>query len=92
VVRKITPAEVATIVTPETFGLSGQSTPLVVVEAYAVPAELLSQNAIFFAKIVDDQQLTLVHPAGDGDQHEPKWIQHSRHVGLPPQPCGKEPD
>ena len=36
---------------------------------------MLSQNTIFFAKIVDDLQLTLVHPAGDGDQHEPKRIQ-----------------
>jgi len=48
----------------------------------AAPVELLSQNTIFFAKIVDDLQLRLVHPAGDRDQHEPEWIQHSRQVGL----------
>jgi hypothetical protein len=42
----------------------------------AAPAELLSQNTIFFAKIGDDPQLTLIHPAGNSDQHEPEWIQH----------------
>jgi hypothetical protein len=71
---------------PKPFVLGGQ------VEAQAAPVELLSQNRILFAKIVDDLQLTLVHPAGGGDQHEPEWIQHSQHVGLLSQPCRKEPD
>jgi hypothetical protein len=31
-------------------------------------AELFSQNAILLAPIVNDEQLMLVHPAGDGDQ------------------------
>jgi len=31
-------------------------------------AELFSQNAILLAQIVNDEQLMLVHPAGDGDQ------------------------
>lgn len=33
----------------------------------------------------------LVHPAGDGDQHEPEWIQHSRHVVYYPNHAVKNP-
>jgi hypothetical protein len=76
----------------QSFGLSGQVTALVVVEAQAPPAQLLPKNAVLLAKIIDHLQLALVHPPGGGDQHEPKWIQHSRHVGLLSQPCGKEPE
>lgn len=60
------------------------ATTLIVVEPQATPAELLSQNTILFAKVVDDLQLTFVYVAGDGDQHESEWIQHSRHVGYYP--------
>jgi hypothetical protein len=56
------------------------------------PAELLSQNTIFYAKMGDEPQLTLIHPAGDSDHHEPEWIQHSRHVGLLSQPPVKNPN
>jgi hypothetical protein len=41
---------------------------LIVGEPQPWSAELFSQNAILRAKIVNDEQLMLVHPAGDGDQ------------------------
>ena len=65
----------------QSFGLSGQVTALVVVEAQALPPSC-SRRTRFSSRIIDHVQLALVHPPGEGDQHEPKWIQHSRHVGL----------
>jgi hypothetical protein len=35
---------------------------------------LLAKNAVLLAQVIDHLQLTLVHPTGDGDQHEPEWI------------------
>jgi hypothetical protein len=32
--------------------------------------ELLAENPVLFAKVINDLQLALVHPPGDGDQHE----------------------
>jgi hypothetical protein len=52
---------------------------LVIVEPHPLPAELLAKNPVLLAKVIDDLQLVLVHPPGDGDQHEPEWIQDSRH-------------
>ena len=43
-------------------------------------AELLAKNPVLLAKIIDDLQLALVHPPGDGDHHEPERIQDSRHI------------
>jgi hypothetical protein len=31
---------------------------------------ILSKSAILLAKVINDLQLVLVHPAGDGDQQE----------------------
>jgi hypothetical protein len=41
-------------------------------------AELLTEDAILFEKVVNDMQLALVDPAGKSDQHEPEWIRDSR--------------
>jgi hypothetical protein len=41
------------------------------------------QNAILLAPIVNDEQLMLVHPAGDGDQQKPEWVQGSPHLVSP---------
>jgi hypothetical protein len=67
-------------------------TALVVVDPQPAPTELLSQNTIFFAKVVDDLQLTLVHPSGDGGQHKPEWIQYSPHVGSLSPPRMRQDD
>jgi hypothetical protein len=32
-------------------------------------------QSILFAKVVNDEQLTLVHPSGERDQYEPELIQ-----------------
>jgi len=49
-------------------------------EAHPPAAELLSKNAILLAKVINDLQLPLVHPAGDGDQQESEWVKDS--LGL----------
>ena len=61
-------------------GLSGQSTTLVIVEPHSPSAELLANNPVLLARVIDDLQLTSVHPPADGDQHEPEWTQDSRHL------------
>jgi hypothetical protein len=53
---------------------------LAVVEQQALFIELLSKNAVLFAQVVNHLQLALVNPPRDGDQHEPKRIQGSRHL------------
>jgi hypothetical protein len=40
--------------------------------------ELLAKNPVLLAKVVNDLQLALVHPAGNGDQHKPEWIEISQ--------------
>jgi hypothetical protein len=53
---------------------------LVVIEAHSPAAELLSKNAILLAKVINDLQLALIHPAGDNDQQESEWVKDS--LGL----------
>jgi hypothetical protein len=45
---------------------------------HSTTAEWLAKNPVLLAKVVDHPQLALVHPPGDGDQYESKWIQESR--------------
>jgi hypothetical protein len=47
--------------------VAGQAPTLTVGEPQSSSAELFSQNAILLAQIVNDEQLMLVHPTGDGD-------------------------
>ena len=42
--------------------------------------ELLAENPVLLAKVINDLQLVLVHPPGDRDQHEPERIQNSWHL------------
>jgi hypothetical protein len=65
---------------PQGFGSNGQSAALVVIEAHSPAAELLSKNAILLAKVINDLQLALIHPAGDSDQQESEWLKDS--LGL----------
>src|SRR6516225_8676276 len=59
------------------FGLYGQSPALIVIEAHSPVTELFSKHPILLAKILNDLQLALVHPPGDGDQQKPEWVEHS---------------
>jgi hypothetical protein len=38
---------------------------------------LLAKDPVFLAMIIDDLQLGLIHPSGDGNQQESEWIQDS---------------
>src|SRR6516165_9915607 len=55
------------------FGLAGQSSALIVIEAHSPATELFSQHPILFAEIFNDLQLVVVHPPGDSDQQKPEW-------------------
>ena len=46
--------------------------PLVVIEPHPLPAELLAQNPVLLAQVINDLQLVLVHPPGNGDQQKMK--------------------
>src|SRR5262252_3278766 len=65
------------------FGLYGQSPALVVIEAHSPATELFAKHQILLAKIFNDLQLAVVHPAGDGDQHKPEWVEHSLRIQKP---------
>jgi hypothetical protein len=71
----------------ECFGSNGQSATLVVIEAYSPAAELLSKNAVLLAKVINDLQLPLAHPAGDGDQPEMEWVKDSLGLQSPLSPA-----
>jgi hypothetical protein len=76
------------------FGLNGQSTALFIVQAQPSIAELFAKNPVLLAKVINYLYLLFVHPAGDGDQHEPEWIQDSWHLVsslLNVKCCGDEP-
>jgi len=59
--------------------LGGQPAALVIAQTEPTSAQLLAQDAVLFAKVVDDLQLVLIHPAGDGDQYEAEGIQRLQH-------------
>ena len=39
-------------------------------------AELLAKHAVLLAKVVNDLQLALVHPSGNGDQQKTEWVEN----------------
>jgi hypothetical protein len=45
--------------------------------------ELLPQDSIFFLQILDDLQLPVIYPPGNGHEQELERIEHSRHL-FPP--------
>jgi hypothetical protein len=47
---------------------------LIVIEVLSSATELLAKNPVLLAKVVDDLQLALIHPSGNGDQHKPEWV------------------
>src|SRR4051794_12337801 len=65
---------------PQAFRLGCQPTSLVVVESHASVSKLLAQNPVLLAQILDRLQLTLIHRAGQRNQHELDRIKNSRHL------------
>jgi hypothetical protein len=53
---------------------------LIIVQPQPPSPELLAQNTVLFAKVVNDLQLAVIHPPGNRDQNEPKWVQDSAHL------------
>src|ERR1019366_6166303 len=64
----------------DAYGLNGSSPALIVIEAHSPATELLAKNPVLLAKVVNDQQLALVHPPGGGDQHEPEWVENALRI------------
>src|SRR5206468_4739318 len=65
---------------PQAFRLGCQSTSLVVVESHASVSELLPQDPVLLAQILDHLHLTLIHPTSQRTHHELDWIKNSRHL------------
>ena len=59
------------------LGSRREPATLVVRETKSATAELLAQHAILLAQIVDCLLLLLIHPARDGNQHEPKRVENA---------------
>ena len=66
----------------QSLGFHGQSTALIVVKPKPTWAELLAQNPVLLAQVIDDLVFPLVHPSGHSDQYETKRIQYSQHSRL----------
>src|SRR5262249_37557719 len=57
----------------EDLGFDGQAAPLVIVEYDTALAELLLEDFVFGAEVVDHVLLLAIHPAGkDGEQEMPR--------------------
>ena len=52
---------------------------MIVVKPEPTLAEMLAQNPVLLAQLIDDLVFPLVHPSGHGDQYETKRIQHLPH-------------
>jgi len=51
-----------------------------VIEAQWPIAELLAENAVLLTQIVNNLQLALIRPPGNGDQQKAEWVENS--LGL----------
>lgn len=60
----------------ERLCFDGHSTALVVRKPESTTAELLTQDLVLLAEVVDCLLLLLIHPARDRDQHEPERIEN----------------
>jgi hypothetical protein len=65
---------------PESFGFRCQPSSLAIREPQTPLAELFAKYTVLFAQIFNYLKLALIHPAGNSDQQEPKWIENSRHL------------
>jgi hypothetical protein len=48
-----------------------------VIETQPPIAELLAKHPVLLAKVVNDLQLALIHPPGNGDQQKAEWVENS---------------
>jgi hypothetical protein len=48
-----------------------------VMEAQSPIAELLAKDPVLLAQVVNDLQLALIHPPGNGDQQKAEWVENS---------------
>ena len=60
--------------TADKFGFRRQTATLIIGKPKPTSAELLSEDSILFAQVLDGMLLLLVHPPGDRNDYEPKWI------------------
>jgi hypothetical protein len=67
---------------PEPLRSGSEPTTLVVCETNSASSELFAQDTILLAQIVDCLLLVLIHPARDGDQHEPEGIGNAHGSNL----------
>jgi hypothetical protein len=47
-----------------------------VIETQSPIAELLAKHPVLLAKVVNDLQLALVHPSGNGNQQKTEWVEN----------------
>src|SRR5690242_1638754 len=57
-----------------------QATTLIIGESYSSSAEVFSEEAVFFEKIIDGALLVLIHPSCNREQQELKLIQARSHL------------
>jgi len=69
--------------TPAQFlGPDCQASALVVAKPQSLTSELLAEHTILFLKVVDDILLSLVYPARETNQEEPKGIECQTHHAI----------
>src|SRR6516162_4160171 len=69
--------------TPAQFlGPDRQASALIVIEMQPLASQLLSQHAVLFLQKVDHILLSLVHPASEGNQNQPKRIMGQSHRDI----------
>src|SRR5215470_863028 len=61
----------------ESFGSRREPATLVIRETKSATAELLAQHPILLAQIVNCLLLLLIHPARDGNYHEPERVENA---------------
>ena len=55
---------------------SRRQPPLIIVQAEPPSAKLFAKNPVLLPKVVNDLQLALIHPPGNGDQQKVEWFEN----------------
>src|SRR5215469_16399453 len=64
------------------LGSDRQASTLVVVKTQPLASKLFAQDAVLFLKIVDNILLSLVQPACEGNEEQPKRIHCQAHYAM----------
>jgi hypothetical protein len=64
------------------FRPRGQPTALVISETKSATSQLLAQDPVLLAQILDRLLLLVIHPARDRDHHEPERIENTHRSTL----------